>query len=82
MPSIVYYTYSYDLKFEKYRSGAAISEAFLRNLHAILAMSDRCGVYYFLCPKCKRTATVPESFRYGLSCPYCISEMKAIVTED
>ncbi|HXV45407.1 MAG TPA: hypothetical protein VD736_01925 [Nitrososphaera sp.] len=45
-------------------------------------MSDRCSVYYFLCPNCRRTAAVPESFRHHLTCPYCNSEMKAIVTED
>ena len=45
-------------------------------------MSDRCTIYYFLCSKCKRTAAVPESFRFGLTCPYCSFEMKAIVTED
>jgi Zn finger protein HypA/HybF involved in hydrogenase expression len=82
VPSIAYYTHPHDLKFEKYRCDEAISEAFLRNGHPILIMSDRCIVYYFLCPSCRRTAAVPESFRYGLTCPYCNSEMKAIVTED
>ena len=82
VPSIVYHAYSKDLKFQKYALEAGTNEAFLRNYHAILPMSDRCSVYYFLCPNCRRTAAVPESFRYGLSCPYCNSEMKAIVTED
>jgi len=72
----------YDLKFKTNRYGVVISEAFLRNLYVILIMSDRCNVFYFLCPKCRRTVAVPESSKYGLSCPYCSSEMKAIVTED
>ena len=72
----------YDLKFKEHRYGTVVSEAFLRNLYAILIMSDRCNVFYFLCPECRRTVAVPESSKYGLSCPYCSSEMKAIITED
>jgi uncharacterized CHY-type Zn-finger protein len=58
------------------------SEAFLHNLYAILIMSDRCDVFYFLCSKCRRTVAVPDTFKHGLSCPYCSSEMKEIVTVD
>jgi hypothetical protein len=58
------------------------SEFFLHNHHAILIMSDRCDVFYFLCPNCKRTAAVPESFRYALMCAYCNCEMKPIITQD
>jgi len=59
-----------------------IAEGFLRNRHALIIMPDRCEVFYFLCPNCKKTAAVPESFRYSMTCPYCNSEMKAIVTVD
>lgn len=38
--------------------------------------------HVFLCPRCKRTASIPDSFRYALHCPYCNSEMKEIACDD
>ena len=43
--------------------------------------SDYCEVYYFLCPKCKKTAAMPD-FKSALTCQYCNCEMKAIITQD
>jgi hypothetical protein len=48
----------------------------------IMSSATSCDVFYFICLKCKRTASVPESFRFSVICPYCNSEMKEIITED